>query len=141
MSDPIHEFAHLAALALVDITDPAALVNAADEALAALEQHVGSLPRDARNAGKLVTRCCYSFAAHRWAQATKTPHGAVLRYGVGKVCSKSVALTSYMSALKARTDWLLDGVEPQRTLTRRDWPPVTDAMLDIAAEQLEANRS
>jgi hypothetical protein len=63
MSDALYEFAHLAALALRDITDPDATVHAADEALAALEQHVNSLPRDARNAGKLVARCCWQMRA------------------------------------------------------------------------------
>lgn len=59
MTDAIHEFAHLAALALRDITDPDATVHAADEALAALEQHVNSLSRDSRNAGKLIARCLW----------------------------------------------------------------------------------
>lgn len=59
MSDALHEFAGLAANALRDITDQDATVHAADEALAALEQHVGSLPREYRSAGKLVARCLW----------------------------------------------------------------------------------
>lgn len=54
MSDATHEFAHLAALALRDVCDPDATVHAADEALAALEQHVGALGREHRHAGRLV---------------------------------------------------------------------------------------
>lgn len=54
MSDALHEYAHLAALALRDICDPDATLHAADEALAALEQHVNALPREHRQAGKLV---------------------------------------------------------------------------------------
>lgn len=59
MTDALHEFAHLAALALRDITDPDATVHAADEALAALEHHVTALGRESRYAGKLVARCAY----------------------------------------------------------------------------------
>lgn len=81
-----------------------------------------------------------TFADKRWADAVKTPGGSRLTYGVGKICSRTVAFTSYVNALEARTAWLVDGVEPQRALTRTDWPAVTDAQLDALAEQLGACR-
>jgi len=59
MTDALHEFAHLAALALRDITDPDATVHAADEALASLEQHVTALGREYRPAARLVSRALY----------------------------------------------------------------------------------
>jgi hypothetical protein len=59
MSDAITEFAHHAALALAEISDPAALVNAADEALASLEQQCGSLHGPHRYAADAVANALY----------------------------------------------------------------------------------
>jgi hypothetical protein len=59
MSEAIHDFARLAANALSDITDPAALVNAADDALASLEQQCGSLRGPHRYAADAVANALY----------------------------------------------------------------------------------
>lgn len=70
--DALHEYAHLAALALRDITDPDATQHAADEALAALEQHCGALRLERRQAGKLVADCLAAMHADSKRVATSS---------------------------------------------------------------------
>lgn len=85
MTDAITEFAQLAAMALRDITDPDVTQTSADEALAALEQHVTALPREHRCAGKLVGRILW------------TAHGDPHRT---PACTTEVVLTYARTALR-----------------------------------------
>lgn len=145
----LKEFAQLAALALRDITDPDATQTAADEALAALEQHVGSLGREYRPAARLVARCLW--AAHgdphrlpaSTADAVLTYLRSALRWTQASVAAASLLKAGENIALaRVLVDELRGGsatpreLLPLRQLLRSLTSAVEQACVELACEKM-----
>lgn len=77
-----------------------------------------------------------SFSAKRWSDRVDRADGTVVYYGVGKICSSSCFFLDGVQALLAQVAWENEGIEPRAAQTLTDWPAITDAQLEAAAERL-----